>query len=285
MHIPLVGWHIAGWAGCPSTLVVTLVPSATLTVAVAYLYQRHPRAAFGLAIRRGLTPLTIGLVFASGWILLPAVNHDWRSYVLTAVTVGRRPAHAGESGVGAGDRRGSGDCGAGSRTVRPPVLLEASYILMKRLTDAGMFRSLEPPRMVEQCLAEPGGATRERAKARASIACYVRLRRRIPASGPSFPASARPLLRSPRSPIRGGSKQDWLAGSTRGKALRTRPCRRPRAARNGTSSRVLNTYPMKSGTRTLTGIWNVFAKPRRVAKRFAPKKSAMSVCCNTSHPA
>jgi chromate transporter len=35
-----------------------------------------------------LTPLTIGLVFASAWILLPAVNHDWRSYVLTAVTVG-----------------------------------------------------------------------------------------------------------------------------------------------------------------------------------------------------
>ena len=88
MYIPLVGWHIAGWPGAVVTLVATLVPSATLTVAVAYLYQRHPRAAFGLAIRRGLTPLTIGLVFASGWILLPAVNHDWRSYVLTAVTVG-----------------------------------------------------------------------------------------------------------------------------------------------------------------------------------------------------
>jgi chromate transporter len=88
MYIPLVGWHIAGWPGAIVTIVATLVPSATLTLAVAYLYQRHPRAASGLAIRRGLTPITIGLVFASGWILLPAVAHDWRGYVLAALTVG-----------------------------------------------------------------------------------------------------------------------------------------------------------------------------------------------------
>jgi chromate transporter len=88
MYIPLLGWHIAGWPGAIATLAATLLPSATLTLGVAYLYNRHPKAAFGLAIRRGLTPLTIGLVFASGWILLPAVSRDWRSYVLTAVTVG-----------------------------------------------------------------------------------------------------------------------------------------------------------------------------------------------------
>ena len=88
MYIPLVGWHIAGWPGAIVTIVATLLPSATLTVAVAYLYHRHPRAAFGVAIRRGLTPITIGLVIASAWILLPAVNRDWRSYILTTVTVG-----------------------------------------------------------------------------------------------------------------------------------------------------------------------------------------------------
>jgi chromate transporter len=88
MYIPLVGWHIAGWPGALATLAATLLPSATLTLGVAYLYKRHPQAAFGLAIRRGLAPITIGLVFASGWILLPAVAHDWRGYVLTAVTIG-----------------------------------------------------------------------------------------------------------------------------------------------------------------------------------------------------
>jgi chromate transporter len=88
MYIPLVGWHIAGWPGALATLAATLLPSATLTLGVSFLYKRHPQAAFGLAIRRGLAPITIGLVFASGWILLPAVAHDWRGYVLTAVTIG-----------------------------------------------------------------------------------------------------------------------------------------------------------------------------------------------------
>ncbi|MGZ8156864.1 MAG: chromate transporter [Burkholderiales bacterium] len=88
MYIPLLGWHIAGVAGAVATLLPMLVPSATLTLGVAYLFMRHPKAAFGIAIRRGLTPITIGLIFASGWILMPAVNRDWRGYVLSLLTVG-----------------------------------------------------------------------------------------------------------------------------------------------------------------------------------------------------
>jgi chromate transporter len=87
MYIPLVGWHIAGWLAAAVMMVATLLPSATLTLAIAHLYVRHPKAAFGIAIRRGLTPITIGLVFASGWILLPAVSQDWRGYALAALTV------------------------------------------------------------------------------------------------------------------------------------------------------------------------------------------------------
>jgi chromate transporter len=87
MYIPLIGWHVAGWAGAAATTIAFLVPSLTLTLLVAHLHRRHPTAAFGVALRRGLTSITIGLVFASGWILMRAVNEDWRGYVLTAVTV------------------------------------------------------------------------------------------------------------------------------------------------------------------------------------------------------
>ena len=87
MYVPLIGWHIAGWAGAVATLVAVMVPSCSLTLFVAHLYARHPKAAFGLAMRRGLTPITIGLVFSSAWILLPAVNEDWRGYSLTVLTV------------------------------------------------------------------------------------------------------------------------------------------------------------------------------------------------------
>ncbi len=87
MYIPLIGWRIAGWAGAAATTIPFIVPSVTLTMLVAHLHARHPQAVLGAAIRRGLTPITIGLIFASGWILMPAVNHDWRGYLLTALTV------------------------------------------------------------------------------------------------------------------------------------------------------------------------------------------------------
>lgn len=87
MYIPLIGWHIAGWAGVAATTVPFILPSATLGLLVAHLHARYPTAAFAVAIRRGLMPITIGLIFASGWILMPAVNHDWRGYAVTAVTV------------------------------------------------------------------------------------------------------------------------------------------------------------------------------------------------------
>jgi chromate transporter len=88
MYIPLIGWHIAGWAGAIATTLPFVIPSVTFTLVVAHLHTRYPQAALGAAIRRGLTPITIGLILASGWILMPAVNHDWRGYLVTALTVG-----------------------------------------------------------------------------------------------------------------------------------------------------------------------------------------------------
>ena len=87
MYVPLVGWQIAGLPGAIATTIPIMVPSVTLTLLVAHLHARHPKAALGFAVRRGLTPITIGLIFASGWILMTAVNDDWRGYVLTAATV------------------------------------------------------------------------------------------------------------------------------------------------------------------------------------------------------
>jgi len=87
MYIPLIGWRVAGWAGAAATTLPFVIPSVTITLVVAHLHMRNPQAAFGVALRRGLTPITIGLILASGWILLPAVNHDWRGYLLTLVTI------------------------------------------------------------------------------------------------------------------------------------------------------------------------------------------------------
>ena len=87
MYVTLIGWQVAGWAGAAATTLPWLVPASTLTLLVGHLHARYPQAALGRAIRRGLTPITIGLMLASGWMLMRAVNHDWRGYLLTLLTV------------------------------------------------------------------------------------------------------------------------------------------------------------------------------------------------------
>jgi chromate transporter len=86
MYVTLMGWHLAGWAGAAATTIPLLVPTTTLTLLVGHLNERHPNAPIGRAIRRGLTPITIGLMFASATILMRAVNDDWRGYLLTLLT-------------------------------------------------------------------------------------------------------------------------------------------------------------------------------------------------------
>jgi chromate transporter len=87
MYVTLIGWHLAGWKGVAATTIPLLVPATTLTLLVGHLNERYPNAPIGRAIRRGLMPITIGLVFASATILMRAVNHDWRGYVITLLTV------------------------------------------------------------------------------------------------------------------------------------------------------------------------------------------------------
>jgi chromate transporter len=63
------------------------VPASTLTLLVGYLHTRHLHAALGRTIHCGLTPITIGLMFTSGWILMHSVDHDGCGYLLTLLTV------------------------------------------------------------------------------------------------------------------------------------------------------------------------------------------------------
>jgi chromate transporter len=87
MYVILIGWHLAGWRGIAATTVPLLVPATTLTLLVGHLNERYPNAPIARAIRSGLTPITIGLMFASATILMRAVNRDWRGYLITLLTV------------------------------------------------------------------------------------------------------------------------------------------------------------------------------------------------------
>jgi chromate transporter len=86
MYVTLLGWHLAGWVGAAATTVPLLVPATTLTLLVGHLNERYPNAVIGRAVRRGLAPITIGLMFAGATILMRAVDHDWRGYLITLLT-------------------------------------------------------------------------------------------------------------------------------------------------------------------------------------------------------
>jgi chromate transporter len=87
MYVTLIGWHLAGLKGVLATTVPLLVPATTLTLLVGHLNERYPGARLGRVVRRALMPITIGLVLASATILMRAVNHNWRGYLITLITV------------------------------------------------------------------------------------------------------------------------------------------------------------------------------------------------------
>jgi chromate transporter len=87
MYVTLMGWQLAGWAGAVTMTIPVLIPATSLSLLISHLNQRYPNAVLGGIIKRALTPITIGLMCASSTILMRAVNHNWRTYLLTLVTV------------------------------------------------------------------------------------------------------------------------------------------------------------------------------------------------------
>jgi len=97
LFVGLLGWHIGsamGWLGgllgMAVSMVGILLPSSALTL-VAARWAQHNRERLGVrAFKIGLAPLTVGLIIATGWVLMVPVaqwSTGWRSLVVTAVAL------------------------------------------------------------------------------------------------------------------------------------------------------------------------------------------------------
>ena len=87
MYVALIGWQVAGWAGASAAALGMIAPPATLTLAVIRWNALAADAPLGRALRAGLAPITLGLILASGLILVTSVSHDWRGYLLTCASI------------------------------------------------------------------------------------------------------------------------------------------------------------------------------------------------------
>lgn len=91
LFVAVLGYNVAGLAGAAVSMAGIMLPSSVLTL-TATRWARRNREHIGLrAFSAGMTPLTLGLILATGWLLaLPFLRvdeHRWGTLALMAATV------------------------------------------------------------------------------------------------------------------------------------------------------------------------------------------------------
>jgi chromate transporter len=85
--VALFGWQVTGLLGAGVSLLGMCGPSSVLAIYFEVMAKKYQQASWPTIVRRGLTPLSIGLLFANGWILAKAADLSWLLLTLTIVTV------------------------------------------------------------------------------------------------------------------------------------------------------------------------------------------------------
>ncbi|HMN63729.1 MAG TPA: chromate transporter [Burkholderiaceae bacterium] len=83
LFVTLLGWQAAGAAGALVSTLGILLPSSLICLYGNRLQAAHRDARLVRAIRRGLSPIAIGLTLSAGWIIAVANDTDWKLALLT----------------------------------------------------------------------------------------------------------------------------------------------------------------------------------------------------------
>jgi chromate transporter len=84
--VSVIGWNVDGFLGALVATVAICAPTSVLTFAVAHVWDRFRDAPLRAAIQRGLAPVTVGLVLASGYVLARTADHSLAAFVVTGAT-------------------------------------------------------------------------------------------------------------------------------------------------------------------------------------------------------
>ncbi|MGV1896114.1 chromate transporter [Agrobacterium vitis] len=72
MVVPLVGWHVAGFAGVVVTSIAKFGPSSLITAGAVTLWERFKDRPWRRIVQAGLAPMTAGLVTSSAAVITKA---------------------------------------------------------------------------------------------------------------------------------------------------------------------------------------------------------------------
>jgi chromate transporter len=91
LFVAVLGWNVAGPLGALATLSGILLPSTVLSLAATRWGSRRRETRGVRAFTAGLTPITLGLLLATGWVLaqpyLSVPAHRWGTLGLIAITL------------------------------------------------------------------------------------------------------------------------------------------------------------------------------------------------------
>jgi len=75
--VTLIGWQVAGIWGAAVATVAIFGPTAFLIYGIARLWERYRGARWQRALEIGLRPVATGLILASVYVLLQAIDGGW----------------------------------------------------------------------------------------------------------------------------------------------------------------------------------------------------------------
>ena len=87
LFVAVIGFNVGGLMGMLATMVGTLLPSTTLALWFTRWGERNRESRALRAFTVGLAPLTIGLLVATGWILLEPTRGELSAAVLVVLTI------------------------------------------------------------------------------------------------------------------------------------------------------------------------------------------------------
>lgn len=84
--VALIGYRVSGWLGALGATLALCGPSSLLSYAVARLSGVRGAARWRRVIMLGLAPLTIGLLLASGYVIVRSADPGLLGYVIAVLT-------------------------------------------------------------------------------------------------------------------------------------------------------------------------------------------------------
>ena len=87
LMMSFIGWKVGGLPTAIASALVTFLPPCALAYAAFRFWDRFRDAAWQQRVRRGLAPVTIGLVIAGGFVMACAGDVGWASLAVTAAAV------------------------------------------------------------------------------------------------------------------------------------------------------------------------------------------------------